>query len=440
VSEAVEFEDLSPRQAADPDEDRWLAELAQRLDDNDHVVRLTGSVRDDDEDEPALSRGPDGRWWAGRFIGEIRFQGRELSISPRLGIDVVGAWLAYALNLRAVPKAATQAKGGPLIARLVDQMWTSALADAARHGPPRFRETRTENGAYVRGRLDVAATLRHRVTGRPLVASTTRPRTLDNPVARVLVLADRTLSPLIGPDRPWRPALADETLDQLRGTVGGAPVLPAAHQLRRVRYAPITRGFEPVARLAHEIARRRGTLTSASSDDTSGMLVDVADLWELFLLHCARRAFGAARVDHGTALSATSHLLEAVGDPTRRIGRLKPDLLLLDRARRPAAVVDAKYKRLRSTRERPTGVARGDLYQLAAYMAGHDVGHGALAYPPHSADESEAEYGPWQLSDGQIVEFLRMPAEEAECVEAMRERFGSAVGDSAALPLVSVGR
>lgn len=428
MSEPVEFDDLSPRDAADAEEDRWLAELAERLGDNDHVVRLTGNIRDDDEDEPALTRGPDGRWWAGRFIGEIRFQGRELRINPRLGIEVVGAWLAYALNLRAVPKSATQAKGGPLIARLVDQMWTSALADAARHGPPRFRRTKKEHGAYVRGRLDVRATLGHRIAGRPVVASTTRPRTLDNAVARVLVLADRTLSPLVGPGRPWRPALADETLAQLRGAVGGAPALPTAAQLRRVRYAPITRGFEPVARLAHEIARRRATLTSASSDDTSGMLVDVADLWELFLLHCARRAFGATRVDHGTAASATSHLLEAVTDPSRRIGRLKPDLLLLDRAGQPTAVVDAKYKRLRSTRERPTGVARGDLYQLAAYMAGHDVGYGALGYPPHATDEAEAEHGPWRLGDGALVEFLRMPAGEADCIAAMRERFGSAVG------------
>lgn len=416
------LKDLSPYEAADADQDSWLVRLAGHLADHDHTLRLSGDRRQDDEDDAALARGADGRWWTGRFIGEINFEGRELQIAPRLGIDVVGVWLARALNLSVIPKAATQAGTGPLIAQLVDRMWSAALAEAGRHGPPRFRHVETSESRYVRGRLDVPGTVALRSARIPKVASRTERRTAANPVSRAIVLADRTLASLLGHEKPWRPELADELLVQLRAAVGANPAMPSAREIARVRYAPITRAFEPVARLSLEIARRRGTLTSGSGDDTSGVLIDVAELWELFLLHCARRALGDRRVHHGTATSSTAHLLLSEADPGIRMGRLKPDLLIVDGQGRERAVLDAKYKRLRGSAERPHGVDRGDLYQLAVYLAGHGVAYGALAYPPGETTDQAlaADGGPWSLGDGQRVEFLRLPAEEQPCVSALQ--------------------
>jgi 5-methylcytosine-specific restriction enzyme subunit McrC len=423
---ALSLKDLSPHEAADADEDAWLTRLAGHLADHDHTLRLSGRRRQDDEDDAALTRGADGRWWTGRFIGEINFEVRELQISPRLGIDVVGVWLARALNLSVIPKAATQAARGPLIAQLVDRMWSAALAEAGRHGPPRFRRAETSEGLYLRGRLDVPGTIALRSARVPKVASRIERRSVENPVSRAIVLADRTLSSLLGHEKPWRPELAGELLKQLRATVGANPAMPEEREMRRVRYAPITRAFEPVARLSLEIARRRGTLTSGSGDDTSGVLIDVAELWELFLLHCARRALGDGRVHHGTATSSTAHLLVSEADSSIRMGRLKPDLLILDGRGRECAVVDAKYKRLRSSIERPHGVDRGDLYQLAAYLAGHEVAYGALAYPPGENEDEvlAADYGPWLLGADQQMEFLQLPAEEKQCVAELHSHFG----------------
>jgi 5-methylcytosine-specific restriction enzyme subunit McrC len=76
--------------------------------------------------------------------------------------------------------------------------------------------------------------------------------------------------------------------------------------------------------------------------------------------------------------------------------------------------VDAKYKRLRSWRGSPSGVDRGDLYQLATYLSGHDVALGALAYPPHDSDQAAADLdGPWLMRQGQQVRFARFPATAA---------------------------
>jgi 5-methylcytosine-specific restriction enzyme subunit McrC len=421
VSAPVVFSDLSPRTPLDAAEDQWLGRLAAHLEDNDHVLHLAGDGRLDDEDDPALHRGPDGNWWAGRFIGELRFEDREVRIEPRLGIDVVGAWLAHALNLAVVPRSATAASQGPLIVQLLDRVWSAGVADAARHGGPRLRRTSHHDDLFVRGRLDVPSTIRHRAGRRPLVGSIRTERDLDNPVARVLVLADRALQSLL-PVRPtWRPTLTGEVLGQLRAVVGSQPELPDEADLRRVRYTPITRRFQPIARLSHEIAHRRGRLTSASNADASGVLVDVAELWELFLVHCARRAFGPTRVEHGTAEREGSYLLQSIPQPARRLGRLKPDILIRDRHGDLCAVIDAKYKRLRSHRSTPSGVDRGDLYQLTSYLSGHDVPLGALAYPPHDGDEAAADrHGPWTTRAGQRTCFVRIPATAMGATDALR--------------------
>lgn len=419
MSSPVVFQDLSPRTSTDASEEQWLGRLADHLEDHDHVLRLTGASRVDDEDDPALRRGADGNWWAGRFIGELRFEDRELHIEPRLGIDVVGAWLAHALNLTVIPKAATTTSRGPLIVQLLDRVWSAAVADAARHGGPRLRRASHHNDLFIRGRLDAPATIRHRIGRRPLVATIRTERNLDNPVARVLVLADRALRSLL-PVRPtWRPILTGEVLSQVRAVVGSQPELPEMIDMQRVRYTPITRRFESVARLSYEIARRRGHLSSATSAAAAGVLIDVAELWELFLVHCARRAVGPTRVEHGTSKRDSAYLLHSISKPNTQLGRLKPDILIRDGAGNLIAVVDAKYKRLRSWRGSPSGVDRGDLYQLASYLSGHDVPLGALAYPPHDSDWAAANLdGPWLTREGQQVRFARFPA---TVTEATRE-------------------
>lgn len=422
------LKDLSAHTPADPAEDAWLARLAARLRDDDHVIRLTGhSVRVDDEDEAALTRGIDGNWWAGRYIGELRFEDREIRIEPRLGINVIGEWLALALNVTVVPKSAAIGPRGPLIVELIDRVWSAAVADAARHGTPRLRRIARHDELYVRGRIDTAGTAKHRAAGSPLITTVRHDRDLDNPVSRVLVLADRALRSLL-PSKPvWRPARTGNVLAQLRATVGAQPELPNPSVLRGVRYTPISRRFEGVAQLSYEIVKRRGHLTSASGAEVSGVLIDVAELWELFLVHCVRRAFGAGRVEHGTAQRDGTYLLRSQSRPGVHLGRLKPDIIIRDTDGQVRAVVDAKYKRLRSWLGSPSGVDRGDLYQLAAYLSGHDTSVGMLAYPPHDLDEAIADSaGPWSTAAGQTVLFERIPATADQAIHALGVIIGGA--------------
>ncbi len=438
----VVFEDLSSRGSADQAEDEWLTRLVRKLRSEDHTLHFAGGARFDDEDLPALYRDAEGTWWAGRFIGELRFEGRTLRIEPRLGLDVIGQWLAYALNLNVVPESATVARRGPLIAQLVDRIWSAAVADAARHGGPRIRRTIRNESSTVRGRLDVHATIRLRAARQARVATIRSERRLENPVSKVLVLADAALRSILGYRPDWRPDRCEETLAQLRQAVGTSPSMPPELELRRVRYSPITRPYESLAEFSVEVARKRGHLVSADDDDVSGVLIDVAELWELFLVHCARRAFGAGQVEHGTSEGEESHLLASIPKSGRTMGRLKPDILIKNSAGQYIAVVDAKYKRLRSWAGSPHGVDRGDLYQLTSYLTGHpEVEVGVLAYPAHPDDHALAAVdGPWLTAIGHKVLFERISPEAELAVQQLARMLGSEpTGESPAAARIATG-
>lgn len=416
----VILRDLSTYIAASASEDAWLARLVDRLRGDDHVIHLTaGRAAVDDDDGAALTRGIDGTWWAGRYIGELRFEGREIRIEPRLGIDVIGEWLALALNVTVVPHSATVGPRGPLLVELIDRVWSAAVADAARHGTPRLRRVVRHDGLYVRGRIDTTETAKHRAAASPRITTLRNERDLDNPVARAIVLADRALRSLLPSKPSWRPVRTGSVLAQLRGVVGAQPEVPSLSALRGVRYTPISRRFEGVAQLSYEIVKRRGHLTSASGADVSGVLIDVAELWELFLLHCTRRAFGSGRVEHGTARRVGTHLMHSQHQPGVHLGRLKPDILVRDSDGNVRAVIDAKYKRLRSWIGSPSGVDRGDLYQLAAYLAGHEAPLGMLAYPPHDDEALAHAAGPWLTAAGQAARFERIPVDAEQAVRTL---------------------
>ncbi len=414
----VVFRDLGgPERDLSDEEHRWITALAPQL--NTPPAVSFGSSRAREEPEPVLIPQLDGGWRAGRYIGELRRDGLVLEIVPRLGIETIAAWVGAIFNVRIIPGSASQSGTSALIAQLVAATWRSALVDAARDGLPGFREPQRHVGPFARGRLDVAATARLRVAKQPLVASIDRPRRLDNPVSRSIVAADRVLDRRLNGN--WRGPRTTEIITHLRGATGQSATVPSRRDLDRVRYTPITLPYKRVAELSWQIAKRRGLHAAATAEHDDGLLLDVAELWELFLVHCAKRAFGAANVTHGTTLNATRSLLVSATDSTRTMGRLYPDIVIgpIDR---PWLIIDAKYKPLNDYRR----VDREDLYQLHAYM--HAYGDyarptpGMLAYP-HLDDESAPHperHGPWRTTTGASARFERLSVDEAGCVAQLR--------------------
>lgn len=420
--DAVRFADLvGPDRPPTPEEHAWLGALAAETDPAALTISLTRWSMAADDSGPILQPQLDGSWRAGRYVGELRRDGRVLEIRPRLGAETIAHWAGAVLNVRIVADAGEHTQTSALITEFVAAIWRSALVDAARDGLPGFRTPRQHVGAHARGKLDVPRSVGLRAARLPAVASTSRPRDVDNPVTRAIVLAERVLDRRMR-DPGWRGDRVGELMPRLRGATGHRPALPTRRELDAVRYTPITQRYRRVAELSWQIARNRGLRSAATGESADGLLIDVAELWELFLVHCARRALGSDQVIHGTAHTDGRTLLRSTTDPARGLGRLYPDLLIGPRGL-PTIVLDAKYKPLTDARGGP---AREDVYQLNAYLTAHAHGRplrGALAYPAFD-DEVRADaerHGPWRTDDGHTVEFVRLPVTEAECVRAIAE-------------------
>jgi 5-methylcytosine-specific restriction enzyme subunit McrC len=150
--------------------------------------------------------------------------------------------------------------------------------------------------------------------------------------------------------------------------------------------------------------------------ESEGVLFDVAELWELFVLATLRRASTGLEVLHGTSQAQIRESLLASDTVGYTLGELMPDGVVRLH-RRVLGILDAKYKSLWPTRWNPHGPQRDDLYQLASYLSRYTTaGWGVLAYPadPDKAGTPPVELeNPWRLESRQRVWFLTLPHEIA---------------------------
>lgn len=389
----------------------WLGRMAAAVRHNDLVIRL----KEGREDEPVVWCEHDGGWWAGRYVGSLTFEGRRLDIRPRFGEHVLRAWFAGAFNLALAETVGELVEDDWFVPWLLASVWSRAFVSAARHGLPALRTDIHESGLSVKGRLDVLGTVRLRAAGMPGAASLRWEKSLDNPISAAVVAAHVELSRWLGSRREaeWIPERVKELLPHLIAAVGSRPRVPTQAETDRVRLTPITAGFRPLAELSTRIASRRGLVGNTSDEGRcTGVLLDVAELWELYVLAVLRRAWPGIDVAHGTRGANHRPLLQ--NDRGLPLGMLKPDALV-SRGGRIAAIVDAKYKRLWPSAWNPAP-QREDMYQLTAYMAKYgeprNMTQGVLAYPfdpgSPSAPPAESE-SPWHLDPLSEVRFITLP-------------------------------
>jgi 5-methylcytosine-specific restriction enzyme subunit McrC len=421
-----EARDCSPLEPQpNQDQEEWLRRLISEADVGALVVAI-GDERD--EDEPIVYCERDGTWWAGRYVGTVSFDNHQLTILPRFGIEVLRDWFFHVTKVAFLETQGTFRENDAFVVQLLALVWARSFVEAARHGLPALRHDVYFDGRVIRGRLDVSRSLNTIATDRSSVTSVRRDRSLDNAVTRCIVAAyavlDRWLG--FGGEAAWLPSRARDLLPQLVGATGSRPTLPSEVQLQRVRYTPITERFRAVAELSRQIATRKGLASDYSpAGKCQGVLLDVAELWELYVLGVLRRAALGLQVVHGTSKRDGASLLES--EPTgKTLGVLKPDALILKDGA-IISIADAKYKRVWPTAASPQGPQREDLYQLVSYLSRYGSGSrrvwGALIYPCEKTQNTNppAEMAnPWILDDARRVLFLTLPHDVSQSVHKLR--------------------
>lgn len=404
----------------------WLRRLASNVRATDLVVPISSQR---DEDEPVVYCAWDGTWWAGRYVGSLSFEGHSLIIEPRFGLATLRNWLFEATSVVLTDVPGKLREDESFIAQLLASVWAHGFVEAARHGLPALRRDVATKGTTLRGRLDVASSLRMIAAGGGQVVSIRSERSLDHAASDAIVAAYKVLRRWLGvPDEQWMPARAKELIPHLMSVTGARPRVPTKAELDRIRYTPITAGFAPIAELSRQIANRRGLAADIdASGETKGVLLDVAELWEMYVLSVLRKAVAPLTVAHGTREKAATKTLLHSDVTGQGLGTLIPDAIL-HAGGKVQGVADAKYKSLHPSASAPNGPQREDLYQMAAYLARFAppdgrVTWGVLAYPLDPARPSippAEQFSPWSLDGGRKVVFTSLPHVASDAVTKLR--------------------
>lgn len=301
-------------------------------------------------------------------VGVIRAGDVELRITPKLGIRrllwLVGhahdqtGWrdddvvqLAAADDLVSAVAVAFQAAANRALAAGVLQGYR--VTDEAL---PVLRG-RLREADQLRGRLGLAVPLEVRYDD----------YTVDIPENQLLLAAALRLLRV--------PALPGPTHTGLRrqaALLSDVSLLIHGQRLPATRDDRLTRRYQPALRLARLVLAGRSIEQPAGPVVASGFLFDLNKVFEDWLTTALR----AALAPYGGFLCAQRlvHL-----DIDRQVD-MKPDMVW-ERAGRPVAVIDAKYKALR-----PAEYPHADLYQMLAYCTALGLSAGHLIYGKGEAE------------------------------------------------------
>jgi 5-methylcytosine-specific restriction enzyme subunit McrC len=409
VARVIETTDLTPIRDTTREDEDWLRQLAKMAKTDSLTLKL--SRREKEDTEPVVFFDESfGYWWAGRYIGEVQYQGRTLRILPRFGMPQLQRWLSRIWGINILSTKGRYEKTNFWLWALIAKLWESRLLAAAKHGLPSSRFDELHYGQTIRGRLQIRLTADGFSRGRQQLVSQSRNRHIDHRIGGVIVHAFEQLRRELrhlGDERSWLTARAQNLAHQLRANIARKEVDAAARSRVPIRYTPITETYRAVVEMSRAISQQRPfSSTAEGSNNVLGALIDMAEIWELYIYHLLRNALHDVEVIHtGRDCHTSNYLLrsEQTGDT---IGRLKPDILILEfDTNRLLAILDAKYKTTAPTPERPHGILREDLYQMAAYLSafGRLEGrlNGGLVYPTAKGTtniEALQSRNPWHFS------------------------------------------
>ena len=374
--------------------------------------------------EPVVYSDIYGKWWTGRYIGSITFEGITVDIKPRFGIQFALDNMPL-VNVIGVDIDRSFGQGGQFLQYLQALLWLNQLVKSARYALPAVKMDEYHESLVCRGRIDVRGTIRQRARGSDKVVSISRYKDLVNPVTVAIVLAFKEI-------KNWFPNhdvmhLLPPTvalrLQQMTEAIKRQSKRPTYTEITKVRLSSLAQGYKSLAVMSLDILQRKGVSKREGTQKNKTLLLDVAELWEFYLLEVLRGVTEGDRqnleVDHVTH-SDGSYLLEG-NDGNSQLGRLLPDFVI-QRSGRTVLIIDAKYKKLGDAPWQSP--KRDDLYQMTAYLNAHpDCKHCILLYPQWDKEViSKVESNnPWLLASGQAISFVTVSLDKSEAIKQLHQ-------------------
>ncbi len=414
----------------------WLTRLSQSVMANDLVLPIGKKNRV--EHEPIVYADALGDWWVGRYIGSVSFEGVTITIEPRFQMEFVARQLP--LNKFALVNIdGREVHGKKLFHYLQALMWFNLFSRAAKHSLPVVKVESRHVSNVIRGRLDVRSSIHKISSGSSAVVSITAQRELLNPLSICIALAFNKIQRWFPKQNllHWLPPTLALRLQQVMSAVSRHHSIPSIAELNKVRYTSLTSAYKPLMKLSLQILNNRGAdISEDSASKAKGLLLDVAELWEIYVLKVLKAVYqGQFEVVHGT--EGTNDYLLSSAITGKTMGKLLPDYLVKNGSE-IKLIADAKYKRLGDAPW--LSPKRDDLYQMSAYVSRYQskasfTAHSMLIYPQWTDERSAViEDSPWLFSSGQSLSFITLPIDMPSAVHCL-----SNINQNASTRLAKVG-
>lgn len=397
----------------------WLQELSKHTFDNGQIFQLTESTTDR---EPIVYTDPHGQWWTGRYIGSLSFKGTSIEIHPRFGMEFIANNIPLN-NFIPVNVNSNFTSGDKFIHFLWALLWLNQISKAARHALPAIKIEQTHNASVTRGRIDVRSTIKARVKDQSNIVSISSYKKVNNPITTVIVLAYLKIKKWFPANNlmHWMPVAVSLRMQQMIDATPRNSKIPTKQDIKKSRLGTIANAYIPLTRLSFDILKNKGIDEKVSDETNQTLLLDVAELWEIYVLDVLREAVPASMsVLHGTYESNAYLLTNREG--TRSLGKLLPDYIL-QHSDEGISVADAKYKRLGD--DYWMSPKRDDLYQMTSYLSKFSACKTGSFYYPDWGDECNiAEQNPWLLNSGQEMNFIALPINRNQAIEKIKSLHG----------------
>lgn len=360
----------------------------------------------------------------GNNVGAIQLGSRRFELRPKIGVRRLLFLLSYSMDPASWRQQGFDFDEDADLFEAVAPGFAYQVEEALRAGPFYGYRPREEALQTVRGRIRFDEQLRSRFGLLPPVECRFDEFTDDVEANRMLRAAIVRLGSIRIRDPRTRTRLAA----LLPAFANVTPVAYDPRALPEVRFDRLNARFRSPVELARLILRSRSIDARAGGVGGDAFLVNLATVFENFILVALREALGLS--ERSFPPQARGMKLHLDGD---RALRLRPDLCWRESGV-CRFVGDVKYKRTPET----AGVQHPDIYQLLAYATATDLPWGLLVY---AAGESEARtYRIPNIEKEIEVRTLDLdldPADVLAQIQSIAERIRSRMGAAGFEPATS---
>jgi 5-methylcytosine-specific restriction enzyme subunit McrC len=338
----------------------------------------------------------------GNYVGRFTFQKVEFDIRSRFGNAFMQRMLNFANDIYVDDGFTAAERVGAdktdYARALLFMMFVQALEKAFLLGLPKAYRSVEHHGLALRGRIDIPRFVRHDL---PFVGKVSTVAREQLPSQAIIDVLNRAVNVIDsgedgGSQMLQRIAHVRTQLSQLRShmPVGRARIRTA--KADKALLNPIFTPYRKVLELAEMIIELECAREAADGKTgTPGFLINVADLFEIYVGKLLARHFPAWQVGSPAILLHTGRFYQR---------NIIPDIVMEHADGERIAVLDTKYKRMHYRGRGQFGmgdVDREDFFQIATYMShfkhlpGKRLVVGGLLYPLATQPQADLCYDRW---------------------------------------------